>query len=233
MDLRDLLQMSDSELRATELNTIARIIGPIVGGCGEADRLGLSERVLLNHSISVLNRISLEGDTADSGALLAIKTMALGKLGNVSDAIERATEAYERSPTWHTAVAVANAYRRAGNLRCAVEMWSAAAKLDPKDVTALLEIGDTYVFLSQWASAIESYERVLEREPEQAWAIPSIHYCRFRLTGDQQALQHLQALADRSPDACGVESILAKLSGSYSSSIGTQRARDLLQQVKS
>lgn len=226
-DLNSLERASDSQLAEAGIETVARRIGRISQEFGEFDSLDESERKQLSRALQILVRLEAV-DRNGSEVPRLVKIIVLGKLGEFAAAIDEASKSYEANRTWNTAITLANTFRRAGNLHRAIEMWSVAADLDPKDVTALLEIGDSYLSMKEWVAAIKTYERAVEREPDQAWAVPSIHYCQYMVTGDRNWLRRVQRQANKKPDECGVENILAQLTGSYSSDIGIQRAQQLL-----
>lgn len=227
-DLNSIERASDAELVDTGLDRMIQNIGRIVQDCGGAETADESERILLTQALTQLERMERLAGTSAAESVLLVKMMTLGKLGRFEEAIATSRSAYAAHPSWHTAVTVANALRRSGDRAGAIEMFALAAELDPEDVTALLEIGDTQLYQQNWVAAVAAYEQALEREPNQPWAVPSLYYGRFKLTGDPVWLQQLQECADQKPDECGIENILAQLTGSYSRDVSIQRAQQLL-----
>ena len=98
-----------------------------------------------------------------------------------------AAERYTRDPNWNTAVASANALRRAKRFDEALAMFQKATEHDPEDLTANLDIGDMLIDAERYAEALASYERTLAEDPEHPWALPSAQFCRF-MTGDADYL---------------------------------------------
>jgi tetratricopeptide (TPR) repeat protein len=219
-------QLTDSQLQGSASFDIASKLADIIERCPDGS-LSNDESALLVRSLSILDRLESLGQ--NNNRLLILKLMALGKLGRFDEAITEAEKQYQNAPSWHTAIGVANAYRRSGDIDRALEMFTAAADHDSKDVTALLEIGDLYLERAEWQFAIDHYERVLSRQPDQEWAIPSIHYCRYQQTGERAWLSRLEELASAPADACGVEGMLAQLTGSYSADQRRLRAQQLLE----
>src|SRR5262245_41485183 len=70
--------------------------------------------------------------------------MLLGKNGRYEEALAVTEQTYRRDPNWETAVAVANAARRAGDLKRATAMFAKGAEYDLDDLTCFLEIGDIH-----------------------------------------------------------------------------------------
>jgi hypothetical protein len=73
----------------------------------------------------------------------------------------------------------------------------------------------------------------MERQENQPWAVPSAHFCRYKLTGDEQAFAELNAIAEHEFDECGIEAMFASMLGGYSGDDSIQRARALLAQLQS
>jgi tetratricopeptide (TPR) repeat protein len=163
--------------------------------------------------------------------LHVLQLMALGKLGRFAAAVREAEAAHEANPGWHTAIAAANALRRGGRALDAVAYLRLAARYDRQDVSALLEIGDTYLNVGKWKLAITAYERALRREPEHHWAIPSIAFCRYQLTGDSKLLARLRRMARSRGDSCGVADFFAGLQGGHGPSSRRSRAQDLVARI--
>lgn len=101
-----------------------------------------------------------------------------GALAQV-DANER-----ESGATWHNAVARGLIHREAGDPEAAEQAFIAALELDPSDISAMLEAGDTFLNIRQWARALAWYEKVLAQQPEHDWAKPSALWCRSKLSDD-------------------------------------------------
>jgi tetratricopeptide (TPR) repeat protein len=217
---------SDEKLRWLGANLVAAQIGGIIKTLGEADSLSGADRALLERAVAMLERVqSLDANATKPPA---VKVIALGKLGEFERALREATAAHNASPGWGTAITIANVHRRMGNIEKAIAMWTIASDLDPKDVSALLEIGDAYLNQSNWQAAQTCYERALQRNPQDPWALPSIQYCKYKLTGDKSHLQPIKRRAGKKSDKCGVQSMLAGLLGTTSQEAGIRRARELL-----
>ncbi|OAI54621.1 hypothetical protein AYO44_14655 [Planctomycetaceae bacterium SCGC AG-212-F19] len=160
--------------------------------------------------------------------LHVLRLIALGKLGRFAVAVREANAAHDAHPSWHTAVAAANALRRSGRPLAAVPYFRLAARYDRQDVSAFLEIGDTYVNAGRWKRALAAYQRALRRRPRHPWAIPSVAFCEYRLTGDRQFLTQLRRFARSRGDSCGVADFFAGLQGEHGPSTRSRRAKELL-----
>jgi tetratricopeptide (TPR) repeat protein len=161
-----------------------------------------------------------------------LRSMMLGKLGQYAAAVANARDLHAREPTWRSAVALANALRRAGDTDGSIDAFRAAAAIDPEDVTALLDIGDTLLGAERWAEAQVAYEEALAREADHAWATPSAVYARHRASGDAGALAELRRMASGEKDECGVGPLLAQMMGGYSDDDKLERARALLAEIE-
>src|SRR5689334_11859859 len=109
------------------------------------------ERDALADGLEILARAeAVLGAHEELGVL---RSMMLGKLGQYEEAVANARELHTRAPTWRSAVALANALRRAGDTEGSVAAFRAAAVIDPEDVTALLDVGDTLLAAEKWSDA--------------------------------------------------------------------------------
>jgi tetratricopeptide (TPR) repeat protein len=146
---------------------------------------------------------------------------------------------------------LAVALRRTRQPDEAAAAYVKAHEADPADMGCLLDAAAIRQEQGQWAEALRLYERVLARQAHP-WAVPSAHYCRFKLTGDLPSLEALRAIGHRPPalgeDDMGslieglignpaamhdpraaAEELMAKLEGA--SDLDRERARELLRQI--
>ena len=198
---------------------------PEHSACSPADREHLAD------ILAVLRCLRRYNSTAEG--LLTVELIAFGKAGRFSAAVRKAQQAHRDGPTWTTAVMAGNALRRAGKLVAASKMFATAADFDPKDVTALLEVGDIALEAGKLSAALRAYEQALIREPEHAWAEPSAWYCRYAMTGDAACLTNLRKAAELVEACeCGVGAMLDELVGGYSDEQRQQRAAYLLSKIE-
>jgi tetratricopeptide (TPR) repeat protein len=66
-----------------------------------------------------------------------------------------------------------------------------ANSFDPDDITPKLEAGDTCFEAGNWHKALAWYQAVLAVADQQAWALASSWYCRYKLDGDQACFERL------------------------------------------
>jgi tetratricopeptide (TPR) repeat protein len=180
----------DVQLRENGPDEVVRTLGQHAQTFPENAALTKEQRALLVQVLEAAKRIVKEHGQTDQS--LVVELMTLGKLGRFDEAVKRARKAFEKSPTWTTAIAAGNALRRGGNRQAAVEMFAAAAELDKKDVTALLEVGDMELEAGRVREALSAYEAALGREKAHAWAEPSAWYCRYLLTNQERWLDKLR-----------------------------------------
>lgn len=162
-----------------------------------------------------------------------LRPMLLSKNGQYEAALAMTEQQYREAPDWTSAVAVANAARRAGNLERAIAMFTAAGRHDPDDVSCWLEVGDIHLEQQRFAEALEAYELVLAKERDHQWALPSAFYCRHRLGIVGQWLASLREVANQEGCTCGMQGCLQAVLGGYGSDDGIARASYLLDKEES
>ncbi|MCB9687521.1 MAG: tetratricopeptide repeat protein [Alphaproteobacteria bacterium] len=114
-----------------------------------------------------------EPDVEPLATLAAMLTRRAGKL---EEAYAMAVATWARFPSWRAAVAWANAARAVGRWDDAVRAWTEALRIDPEDLSVRLDWGDALLDRGELVAARERYAEVLEREPDHAWAAPSVLY---------------------------------------------------------
>ena len=209
---------------------VLRTLGQHVQLFPENVPLPADQQALLSQVLEAIRRIVDEHGQSDEA--FVIELMTLGKLGRSDEAVRRARGAFEERPTWASAIAAGNAHRRAGDVKAAVEMFTAAAGLDQHDETALLEVGDLELEAGRLSEALAAYEAALGRAEGHSWAEPSAWYCRHLLTGQPQWRELLHEAASQPPDECGVADALSGLFGEYSDEQRRSRAEYLLEKLK-
>lgn len=218
--------LANQSMRELGTAGLHRIFASLVGRYPEADQLTVQQKEFLQLAVRKMRRA--ERLLGFDEKLLVLRLMALGKLGRFATAVREARAAHDAHPGWHTAVAAANALRRSGRPLSAIPYFRLASRYDTQDVSALLEIGDTYLNAGQWKRAIAAYERALRRKPKHSWAEPSLAFCQYRLTGDQKHLTRLRRMARTRSDACGIADFFAAIQGDAGPSARSQKAQELL-----
>jgi tetratricopeptide (TPR) repeat protein len=143
------------------------------GGAPEAQREAL-ERLLL--ALRDHQRAH-----ADVPLLALALSILVRELGHVDEALAIATEAHQRAPTYFTAVALAGARRAQGRFALALDAFQDALQRNPDDLSARLDRGDLLCEIGQPEAGLAAYQDVLDRDPEQSWAVPSSLYYRHLL----------------------------------------------------
>jgi tetratricopeptide (TPR) repeat protein len=161
-----------------------------------------------------------------------LRPMLLSKNGRYEEVLSVTEQRYQQAPSWETAVAVANAARRAGDRERAVAMFAKGAEHDPSDVTCFLEIGDIRLEQDRCADALAAYEKALAIEAAHQWALPSAFYCRHRLGIEGNWLASLCEVAHQEGCTCGLEGCLTTIFGGYGSQEGIARAEYLLRKAE-
>lgn len=182
--------LSDSRLAplfGVVLNSFPEVADQTVGRRADARRwAGLALR-------------SKERPGLEPVAHLAIAGL-LRKAGHFDEAVAHVRR---QMPSWATVVAEGLALRAKGDAEGAEEAFARAAELDPHDITAFLEAGDTFFDRGDWARALGWYERVLAVEEDHPWATASAVRCRAGDAGDATA--ELERLREEgNPRAVGI-----------------------------
>ena len=106
------------------------------------------------------------------------------RLGSTDETLGFAQHAYQVEPAWKNAIGVANVLRDLKRIEDAASWFRKALEHDRTDVSAHLDLGDMYLDASRWDDAIAEYEKAEKKEPDHPWAVASIHFARFKKTGD-------------------------------------------------
>lgn len=134
-----------------------------------------------------------------AGPTTMLRAGILRKAGRFEEALVLVKEALNESPDWHTATALGLIYREKGEPQAAEGAFRLALQLDPSDISARLEAGDTFFERDDWQSALRWYEDALSKDANQPWAKASAMYCRWVLTDDAAHGKALVDLAHRDP----------------------------------
>jgi tetratricopeptide (TPR) repeat protein len=113
-----------------------------------------------------------------TGALIA------RRLGTFAEGLAMAQQAYQLEPAWNNAVAVANLLADQKKIDEAAQWYRRALDHDKTDASAHVDMGDMFLGAGRFDEAIAEYEKAVKKEPDHAWAVPSIHYARFKQTKD-------------------------------------------------
>jgi tetratricopeptide (TPR) repeat protein len=120
---------------------------------------------------------------------------ALRSAGELDVALDVAREVYARAPGYHSAVTLGATHDDRDEPEEAIAAYHTALAHDPDDVPVRLDLGDRLLGLARDDEAEAYYREVIAREPEHAWALPSLLFIAAR-RGDEAAEAHLSALAD-------------------------------------
>jgi tetratricopeptide (TPR) repeat protein len=126
--------------------------------------------------------------------------MLLRRLGRPDEAYAPARRAFETQPSWLTATEWATVERRRGRTEEAARLYREAARLDPADATALIDLGDMMLEARRPALAAAAYREALERAPDDGWARASQLFALWR-AGDPNAKSALTTMASGHDDA--------------------------------
>jgi len=112
--------------------------------------------------------------------LAAASVASVPSLEPIAAVSDRAQEHFRQGQRHHSK----------GNLKAAIEQYSAAIKLNPEFVNAYVARGGTFGALEDYSAAIEDYSSAIALSPELAGAYGGRGLARFR-NGDQEGVQDL------------------------------------------
>jgi tetratricopeptide (TPR) repeat protein len=101
------------------------------------------------------------------------------RLGATEDTLAMAQHAFKLEADWKSCIAVANVLRDLKRTDEAAKWFHKAIDYDKEDVSAHLDCGDMYLDAGRLDDAIKEYERVLKKEPDHEWAVPSSMYAHY------------------------------------------------------
>ena len=133
-------------------------------------------------------------------SLWAVSSMLTRRAGRPTEAWELARTAFERFPSWNSAVALANACKAVDRWDEAQAGWRAALGFDPDDTSVRLDWGDTLLERWELATARAKYQEVLDRVPDHPWAVPSAAYVDWALVPGADLRLKLSTYADEHSD---------------------------------
>src|SRR5579883_1193110 len=117
----------------------------------------------------------------EEDAMLMVRAGLFRKAGMFEEAEALVQADLARRPNWHSATALGLILRQKGDPQAAEIAFKRALELDPTDITARLEAGDTFFEKELWEPALGWYESALKMDPRQEWALPSAQFCRYML----------------------------------------------------
>ena len=148
---------------------------------------------------------------APDSALAMMHAIMLRRAGRLDDALGVARAAHAASPDYRTSIAVGGALRAIRDLDGAAAAFEEASRFDPADVAALLDIGDIRLEQGRLDEALRAYGKALERDADDAWAVPSSLYVEHRL-GRPDARTRLCDYAAANPGNQRAADLIADLS---------------------
>lgn len=187
------------------------------------------EKHVARYLLDRFNELSTEYGILPLHELL--RPMLLSKNGLHDEAVAFSEKQFGDSPSWMSAIALANATRRAGDIEYSIKMFSQAALYDPDDVSCWLEVGDMHLERREFPEALDAYEKALSKKQAHQWALPSAFFCRYRIDSDVKWLSSLREFANQEGCTCGLEGCLIELLGGYGTEDGIARAEYLLAKI--
>ncbi len=155
----------------------------------EADRASMKKILLLLNRYIRLSNVS-------NVNVFYFRCALLRKLGRYEDSLIAARELFEKYPSYLTAVGLSMSCKFADDFDGAEKALMQAIEFKPDDIQVRLDLGDLYVDQENWDKALFRYQEVLEIDPSENWALPSVYYCRYKVTDEAAWVDQLLKLAD-------------------------------------
>ena len=159
------------------------------------DNLDNQQRARLGELVRVLDAL---GET--SAPIQWIRSMALRKVGRLPDAIHAGRLAFDREPSFSTAIALAYAHRQNGDVPAARAAFESAMALDPNNLEAPADLA---LMLCGHPGSLEEglslFDGILAKNPRHHCARPASLYYRALLAGGGLEYDRLEALAREHP----------------------------------
>ena len=188
---------NDAILKAVPGKLVERILVLGLNKSPEHRWLGRAARRRLELYAEIASRVS---PTMDGSATFPmLHAGLLRKLGHFDEAIGIARKATQTRPDWHSYVAEGLALRARGDYEAAATAFERALTFNPDDLSARLEAADGYLNHHVWDKAHDWYSQVLQRQPDHNWALPSAHFCKWKISGDRLKHRRLVDMARRPP----------------------------------
>jgi hypothetical protein len=128
-----------------------------------------------------------------------IKSMVLRKIDRLDEAIRAGRVAFEREPSFGTAIALAYALRQKGDVAAAREAFEAAIRIDPGNTEAPADLALMLCSHGSVEEGLSLFDGILAKDPRHHCARPASLYYRALRAGGGPDYARLQALAEASP----------------------------------
>ena len=120
-----------------------------------------------------------------------IMSMLRRRVQDLEGALKDALKSFEMNPYSNQATFVGLCYKEMRDIENAAIYFEKGYELDPTNISGFLEMGDLLLDETQFERAGEYYKRALEVEPENDWALPSLYFCQYATSKDEEAKARL------------------------------------------
>ncbi|NHZ88038.1 hypothetical protein F2P45_03170 [Massilia sp. CCM 8733] len=178
----------DGALARVDEATMMQLLATVLNSVEEAHESSAGTVRAMGRWASVAERAS--AGYAPSPILFLVRAGLQRKAGNF-DAALAITGPIEKAASAEQANAIGLLLRCMRRFDESEQAFIHANSFDPDDITPKLEAGDTCFEAGNWHKALGWYEAVLAVADEQAWALASSWYCRYKLDGDDAWMERL------------------------------------------
>jgi tetratricopeptide (TPR) repeat protein len=154
-----------------------------------------ADRAEMRKLLSLIDRY-LQLKPSTNIYIFYMRCALLRKLGRFEESLQAAKDLFEKSPGYLTAVGLSMSYKFAGDFDAAVKTLKKAQEFKPDDIQIRLDLGDLYLDRDDWKEALSNYQEVLEIDPSDNWALPSVYYCRHKISRETAWVDQLITLSE-------------------------------------
>ncbi|MEP6505299.1 MAG: hypothetical protein ABJD97_18340 [Betaproteobacteria bacterium] len=158
------------------------LFGALLTMCGEAPNASANQLAWLRRWAVLLERVAPRW--AGSSLLLMMRAGLQRKSGHFDAALALAG-AVDQAIDFNRITAIGLAQRAQGLFAESARTFEHGADIDPGNLPAFLEAGDSWTSAACWPEALAAYNAALALQPGQEWAEPSAWYCQWKIDGDE------------------------------------------------
>ena len=162
--------------------------------------------------VAIVDRVNAAERKARGGSVDALAELAsLYQINGFMPEAERCLTALVRlqpkEPKWpHRIASIRAGY---GELDTAIQLWERTVRLAPKYVPAQIRLGDSYLKLNRDADATRAYNRVLELDASNPYALVGLARLDLKAGQATRAKERLEKAAEQSNWAIGTDLLVS------------------------
>lgn len=121
----------------------------------------------------------------NNGRLLWVTSAMLRQIEQHAQAVKMAQRAFQQDKRWPMAMNLGFARRSAGDVDGAVEAFQIASRIEPDNVSSVIELSITLCQAERYDDGLKHLDRILAHTPNHPEAMPVWCYFQLQATGDE------------------------------------------------